>query len=384
MHEKTVCGTFEENDNLIMSLSRVCYGLLKDNTTILSDINWSFYDTGGDIGIVSSLFAVVRDCSWGKRYELKCLSLMEFFSAVHICNMNNPMEISIGYLERHCIQATSFVCWLISGFSHGGIIHEMLISLKIVPRFRAKTFLGTVLKLLRENDLDEQRRLKKSVQVIAHFLNDTFANKEFLLSALADLSCRGYASDCEDSNNYIEICHHLNSECGSSEGDLQNAFKNIRFDDFTIGKSTLLNFIQVFNISGITLHEIEIKSDSIRKLRMNLRNCEKVCIGSCRFTMERDCGLEEENRQLLASLDVKWCTLTFYGFRALCYLAASSEVFRLFHTSVEDAWWSELVEVIESQRNGGILKLQRVTLKNCRSRMGAKLEQRVREFAISS
>ena len=374
------CKIFEENTHLLLSLSKVCYEMLAENKIILDNIQSLFHDTRVNKKFISSLFVPTTDASKKKRYQFKHLSLMEFLSALHICNIEDAMNIVIDHLESGWIEVVSFFCRLISGYSYKGIIKDMLTSVKIVPKYQAKDMLPDILKTLRETWLSEKTVFERSIQIIVDILNDKSVDTEFLLNIISKLHCWNFYSNRTDSTNLTEICHHLEIQCNCDENKIQEVFNKVSFEMFTVNEVGHLNTVKYFNISTIKLQGIKIESDSLLKLEMAFRKERKVHVTDCEINDEEKGRQKAENRESLNELIIRQCKLTHQSFITICGWGVSTVKFELRKLNIEAGWWRDLVETVTSQKGCENLQLKRLVIRDCATRMSEEQEDTVRDF----
>ena len=385
---KRASDIFDEYSQTISSLSEVCYNLLTKNKVIFEgSIKLLLGSFEEDTEFARSLFVDVSD-NITEKYQFKHLSLMEFLSALHICkqDMKNLMEVIKDKLEKGSIEVVSFVCRLLSGFSYGGIIKEMLqnvVGLK--QEVNEKQLLGDVIELLNECGLDDNTKLSRSFEIITFFLNKKFNDKEFIKSII--MKCHGdrFVSDAITTYNICLICKHLES-CGWEEDDIQMAFANVQLLQIEVSKIEQLGFVAVNERFRIGDYGIELRGmkTTVNAIRLKFDGgdqtgyCGVVCIRECEFLDDEVNECCSNDRQL------KWLCLsrchskTIHSFVNVCDWGMSCEWFWLIGLDNNIEWWERMVEMIEERCRKGDLKMRELYIYDCTTRMSFALEKRVR------
>ena len=388
---KRASDIFDEFSHALSTLSKVCYNLLTKNKIIFKgNIKLLLGCIGKDKEFVESLFVDVSD-NITEKYQFKHLSLMEFLSALYICKQGRRLLLKTikDNLEKGFIEVVSFVCRLLSGFSYGGIIKEMLkkvVGLK--QEVNEKQLLEDVIELLNKCGLGGDTILKRSFEIITFFLNKNFNDKEFIKSILR--RCDGYRFESDEltTDNIYLICKHLGS-CGWKEDDIRMAFANVHFVQISVSRTEQLDMIAVnrlFRIvggylSGIVLSRMKTTVNAIRgkfKGEDATGYCGKVYIEECEF-MDGDVNGRWSNDRQLTRLRIRECQLkTMNSFVNLCDWGMSCEWFELRWLDIDIEWWESMVKMIEERPQKGGLRIKRLEIVYCTTRMSSALEMRVR------
>ena len=379
---------FREFSQSLSALSEVCHNLLTNNNIIFEgSIKSQLGDIGEDKEFVESLFIDVSDNITDK-YQFKHLSLMEFLSALYICkkDMKNLLEIIKDNLEKGFIEVVSFVCRLLSGFSYGGIITEMLKN--VVGMKQAvdeKQLLGNVIELLNESGLDGWTKLSRSFELIAFFLNKDFNDKVFIMSIIRKCHGAGFWSDEVTTHSIFQICRHLES-CGWKEDDIRMAFANIQFDQMNMSTSELLEVVTMhehFCIGGFGIWLRGMKT-TVNVIRDKFKGgCKKgyngrVVIRECKLLDNEENKYCSSDRQL-KELNIQECQLkTLSCFMNVCHWGMSCKIFWLWQLDIHIEWWERMVEMIEERHRNGDLKNEIFNIQRCTTRMDHELAVRVR------
>ena len=379
---------FREFSQTLSTLSEICHNLLTKNKIIFEGkIESRLGDIGKDKEFVESLFVDVSDNITDK-YQFKHLSLMEFLSALYICNkdMKNLLEIIKDNLEKGFIEVVSFVCRLLSGFSYEGIIKEMLknvVGLK--QEVNEKQLLHDVIELLNVCGLDKRTKLSRSFEIIPFFLNKTFNDKEFIKSVIRKCHGYGFMSDEVTTHNMCLICSHLES-CGWKEDDIRMAFANVQFHVIDVNEIEELDIVTVkerFRIGrgGILLLRMTTTVNAIReKFKGGEWNeyCGRVAIVGCVF-MDDELNRQCSNDRQLQVLRIYKCQMkTMKTFVNVCDWGMSCEKFELDGLDIKIEWWERMVEMMEERRRKGDLMMKELVIELCTTHMSHNLEKRVR------
>ena len=387
---KMASEIFREFSQTLLKLGEVCHKLLTENKIIFEgNIKSLLGDIGKDKEFVESLFVDVSDNITDK-YQFKHLSLMEFLSALYICrkDMKNLLEIIKDNLEKGYIEVVSFVCRLLSGFSYGGIIKEMLknvIGLK--QEVNEKQLLDDVIELLNESGLDHKTKLSRSFEIITFFLNKNFNDKKFIQSTIRKSHGDNFWSSIHSTENICKICRHLEN-CGWKEDNIRTAFANVLFRGFEVFEIEQLEIIAVkdrFHIrggyGGIEMHNMKTTVDSVReKFRGGLESGFDgiVWIVGCSFYDDEVNSYCSYDRQL-TELVISGCMLkTLESFINICDWGMSCERFSLYELDLRIEWWERMTEMVEERLRKGDLRARRLVINRCSTRMSYGMEKRVR------
>ena len=383
---KSVSKIFKEFSQTLSTLGEVCFNLLTNNKIVFEgDMKVLLGDIGKDKEFIQSLFVDVSD-NITEKYQFKHLSLMEFLSALYICekDIEHSLDIIKYNLEKGFIEVVSFVCRLLSGFSCGGIIKEMLKNVVGVKQeVNEKQLLGDIIKLLNECWLDDMTKLRRSFEIIPFFLHRKFNDKEFIMSIIR--KCHGYCRSDEIKTEHIfNICRHLKN-CGWTDGDIRLAFDNVQFAQFDVSNFEELDFVAAktcfrIGVGGIRLLRMTTVVNAIRqKFAGGHGNgfCGVVVIWECKFNDELH-EFGSDDRQL-EKLDIERCQLsTVSSFINVLDWGMSCRWLVLHDLNIKIEWWEKIVEVVEERQRKGDLKTRRLHIMLCTTRMSHEMAMRVR------
>ena len=380
---------FREFSQTLSTLSEVCYNLLKKNKIIFEgSIKLLLGDIGKDKDFVESLFVDVSD-NITEKYQFKHLSLMEFLSALYICqqDMKLFLEITKDNMQKGFIEVVSFACRLLSGFSYGGIIKELLkngVGLK--QKINEKQLLGDVIEVLNECGLGDEGKLRTSFEIITFFLNKSFNDKEFIQSIIK--KCHGNTFDSNEltTDNMCLICRHLES-CGWKEDDIRMAFSNVHFDVIRVSTFEQLDMVTVnkrFFIGSVGIMLSGMKT-TVNAIRIKFKGGDqmgyrgRVEIGECEFMDDEVNGRCSNDQRLRMLSIVDNCQLkTIQSFLNVCNWGMSCEWLELRGLDINSEWWERMVEVMEDRRRTRDINIDTLFIVGCTTRMSHTLEDRVR------
>ena len=377
---------FHEFSEALYALSEICHHLLAENKIVFEgDMKVLLGDLGKDKEFVQSLFVDVSD-NITEKYQFKHLSLMEFLSAIYICKKDrkNLIKIIKDNLEKGFIEVVSFICRLLSGVSYGGIIKQMLKNVvKLEGEVNEKQLLGDVIVLLNDCGLHWTTKLSRSFEIITFFLNKNFNDKDFIKSIIG--MCHGYNFESDEitTDNICKICRHLES-CGWKEDDIRMAFADVMFGRIRVSKVEQLDMVAIkerfcIGSDGIELHGMKTTLNAIRRKFVGGGEngyCGLVVLASCELQDEvNECSW---NDQQLEGLNISDCQLKMVSsFVNACNWGMSCKWFGLYGMDINIDWWERMVEMIEERRWKGDLKVWRLEIRYCTTRMSHQMEVRV-------
>ena len=379
---------FREFSQTLSTLSEICHNLLTKNKIMFEgSIELLLGEVGQGKEFVASLFVDVSD-NITEKYQFKHLSLMEFLSALYICqkDMKNLLEIIKDNLKKGFIEVVSFVCHLLSGLSYEGIIKELLknvVGLK--QEVNEKQLLDDVIELLNECGLDQKTKLSRSFEIITFFLNKNFNDKEFIKSIIRKCHGDGFESDEVTTHNLCLICRHLES-CGWEENDIRMAFANVEFWQINVSEIEQLDIVTVkerFRIGGdgIMLRGMTITLNAIQKKFKGGEQssyCGEVVIHQCEFMDDELNGGYSNDLQLKRLRIVRCQMKTKESFLNACDWGMSCERFVLDGRDIKIEWWERMVEMMEERRKKGDLKIKILDMWEFTTSGNADMKRRVR------
>ena len=381
----TLPQIFQEYAEPLKALGKVCHELLAKNKIIFDGSIQSLLG-GNERGnkFIQSLFVDVSD-DLTQKYQFKHLSLMEFLSAIHICGVDNRIDMMRTNLENGWVETVSFVCRLIAGMSSSEIIQETLTNINKVTELNTKQFMKNVFDLLRRCKLDDKTKLKKSLEIAVFFLNKNFKDKKFLLKLLAELRHKVFESNFMDSKNIMDICDHLVDVCRCKEEEIRKAFKDVRFGWFVVTDVRVLSCAKYFeSIDLVEVRNCKLDSNGLRKtLEEKVFEGCRVGIVGCEFIDEESyVGIGQSVRRIDRLL-VSGCRIGKVGFGNLCELGISSGKFQLLGLDINRQWWEELADLIERKSNFPGFCLKDLEANKCTTEIDKETQMKVRVLAVT-
>ena len=391
---KFVSKVFGHYSEDLLVLCQVCYTLRNENKIIMlkKDIVSQFPDYEKWKGFFNSFFLDVPD-NFKERLQFKHLTLIEFFSALHICSSENPIEFIEENLKKGFLEPVIFTCQLVSGFRYDGVIKELLKAMAMkLEKFDGKAFCIKALTLLHESRLDEYVLLSTSLDIILLFLSKDDAGRDFaLLETVKVLQIKDLKLNEENSRKLCEIIGHLLYNCHCNEIELQQAFQQINVVLFHVNEVNHITHEKYFaHVSTTVLHGMKLSVNAAR------HEFEKLDYGKCERVLIKDCKLEDEEIEFgssnskLSNMVIMDCTLQnvkslINAFNwATSSPLSSCKIIELFQLEIEGAWWSDLVAVIEEEKKAHkYTRLEELYIDDCTTNMSTDLQLRVRRNEVS-
>ena len=176
--QKLCYEIFEEYSNELRALCKICSELLTENTIIFEgNVKSQLVESDKGTEFIEGLFVEVSD-NRKQRFHFKHLTLMEFLSAVHICRMENRLEIIANNLRNEFHQLVFFICQLIGGCKYDGIIQDMFGNDEELRAINVQQFLPSVLELVCQQQQQPNQLFQLSIDIIMCFINEDVTKQE--------------------------------------------------------------------------------------------------------------------------------------------------------------------------------------------------------------
>jgi len=373
--DKNIPQIFSEYSKDLLKLSNICHEMLNKNTIIFEgDIEYS--EDGKGKEFLEGLFVDVSN-NFKTRKQFRHLTLMEFFSAVYVCIIENPTEIIKDILKNKLYQVLLFNCQLMSGLMYDGIIKEMFTNAANLKEINCKHFFENVLKLVRKcvrKDWDESFKL--SIDVIMCLMSNNFINKQFVLSIINQLSFTNV--DIYGSRKLIEMMESLIRNFKCDDFELKKAFENVRFGGFWVNELNGFRYAKYLaSFDEIILNgEDRNVTTTVRDIRKEIDEINEL--GECKGVDIEWCNLQDEEFDddditkcsKLKYLYIMHCNVNKNSFNNLCKwaIASSVEEFHLnFIYNMKVEWWNVLLDAIMNakEKNDGDLALKKLEIRWC-------------------
>ena len=389
--QKLCYQIFDEYSDELRALCKICSELLTENTIIFEgNLKSQLLKSGKWTEFIEGLFVEVSD-NRKQRFQFKHLTLMEFLSAVHICRMENRMEIIANNLRNEFYQLVFFICQLIGGCKYDGIIQDMFGNDEELKAINVQQFLPCVLKLVRQCNNSklrghEQRQQRNqlfqlSIDIIMCFINKDVTNKKFIISTVKALRCEMDGLDTGSMRKVSEICEHLIDEFECTEKDLKETFENVLVEGVGIDDVKSLTCVKYLpNVKRIELYEMKTNALCIRNEVNAVAKWKVVEIRGC-VLADDEMGNEAKEDHELEKLWIRGCRLNRNSFFHLCNwcLASRVKVFRLWDIhNIQHSWWEYLANGISNAKKNESLALRELDIFRCTQTMSEEMQIKVR------
>ena len=389
-----LCSTiFGEYLGDLRVLCEICHELLNENRIIFEgNVKSRLLCTGKGTEFLEELFVDLSD-SHTEKYQFKHLTLMEFLSAVHICRMENRMEIIGKNLKNEFYQVVIFNCQLIGGCKYDGIIQDMLGNDEELKSMNVQEFLPSILNLVGQCIDYEQGKSEQlqhcgqlfqlSIEIIMCFINKDVTNKKFIISTVKALRYEMDGLDTESMRKVSEICKNLINEFKCTENDLKEIFENVLVDWVEIDDVKSLTCVKYLpNVERIDLCWMKTNVLYIRNEVNAVAKCKEVEIYGCELADDETDNQAIEDYEL-KELKIVACRLNRNSFFHLCNwtLASRVRVFNLYHMhNIEHSWWEYLANSISNEKSNESLALRELDIFDYTQTMSEEMQMKVRRF----
>ena len=393
-HDANMSKRFKCDDKLpteylqtLLKVSEMCYKLLKEKTILIEKEKVHSLIAGNEdvIRVFGSLFVNFSDGK-GRMCQFTHLSIMEFISAIHICNQNDPISTIRTNLKKKRFQVVSFVCGIIGGSSTKGIISDMFDKIPSLPATSHQSFLDGVIEELDECSLNPETKFAMAMEIIVCFLHNV-TNQISLKPIIQRFvhTCIGIDSNARVSNDLLRICHYLHTIRKLTEKELQEVFRNFEFRWFFVKSMHNIEYIKhLQHVFGINFQYIRVGCAKVQKaVNDAVAKCNKVFFQECVF--KKSANIESMKRTkpgYLKLLEVKNCIFKENSFRYICNIAMSSEIFIISCQKLQDDWEQDLIDAIENEYDKGDCHLKEIHVYKCNVTIPEDFEKKVRPYIM--
>ena len=202
---------FTSYRQLILVVSEISFKLYSENRIIFKqkDFQPLFDGIRGDEsikpiakGFFDGLFADKTD-NKEEKLMFKHLSIMELFSAIHVCTVKDPDDVIKRLLDNESYEIVRYACGLYGGVFQDGIGNELYECVMVdkatadsgdenKKEERAESFLKLALKVLSKSNGYARSKFLKSIDFIVQFFPRQFNRPSFVKSVLFQLKSIGY------------------------------------------------------------------------------------------------------------------------------------------------------------------------------------------------
>ena len=210
MSKRTWHKIFASYRQLILVVSEISFKLYSKNQIIFKqkDFQPLFDEIRGDEsikpiakGFFDGLFADKTD-NKDEKLMYKHLSIMEFFSAIHVCTVKDPDDVIKRLLDNKSYEIVRYACGLYGGVFQDGIVKELYECVmddkatagsgdENKKEERAESFLKLALKELSKSNGDGKSKFLKSIDFIVQFFPRQFNRPSFVKSVLFQVKSIG-------------------------------------------------------------------------------------------------------------------------------------------------------------------------------------------------
>ena len=195
----------------MLVVSKISFKLYSENKIIFKqkDFQPLFDGIRGDKsikpiakGFFDGLFADKTD-NKEEKLMYKHLSIMELFSAIHVCTVKDPDDVIKRLLDNQSYEIVRYACGLYGGVFQDGIVKELYecvmddkatadLGDENKKEERAESFLKLALKVLSKSMAKADSKFLKSIDFIVQFFPRQFNRPSFVKSVLFQLKSTDY------------------------------------------------------------------------------------------------------------------------------------------------------------------------------------------------
>ena len=255
MSKRTWHKIFGSYRQLILVVSEISFKLYSENKIIFKqkDFQPLFDGIRGDKsikpiakGFFDGLFADKTD-NKEEKLMFKHLSIMEFFSAIHVCTVKDPGDVIQRLLDNKSYEIVRYACGLYGGVFQDGIgneLYECVMDDKATAgsgdenkkEERAESFLKLALKVLSKSNGYSGSKFLKSIDLIVQFFPRQFNRPSFVKSVLFQLKSIGdmyILPDAAEERLLLRFCDIIKANA-VDENSIKEALENTKI--WLVGK----------------------------------------------------------------------------------------------------------------------------------------------------
>ena len=376
MSKRTWHKIFASYRQLILVVSEISFKLYSKNQIIFKkeDFQPLFDGIRGD----ESIKPIAKGCFHGlfadktDNKEEKCmfkhLSLMEFFSAIHVCTVKGPNGVIQRLLDNESYEIVRYACGLYGGVFQDGIgneLYECVMDDKATAgsgdenkkEERAESFLKLALKVLSKSNGEADSKFLKSIDFIVQFFPRIFNRPSFLKSVLLHLKSIGnisiYQSDAAEQRLLLRFFDIIRVSA-VDENSIKEALENTRI--MLSGKfdKELLTVMKYFGKDvGIQINgeHFNIDDEMMKLITDNVIYFSSLWFHDCKFNGPYFKTKQPEHYSKLESLDLTRCEFSNESFEMFSQWAAvlservelveckgiNCEMWEIFGREIDDA-----------------------------------------------
>ena len=389
MSKRTWHKIFASYRQLILVVSEISFKLYSKNQIIFKkkDFQPLFDGIRGDEsikpiakGFFHGLFADKTD-----HKEEKCmfnhLSLMEFFSAIHVCTVKDPNGVIKRLLDNQSYEIVRYACGLYGGVFQDGIVKELYecvmddkatadLGDENKKEERAESFLKLALKVLSKSSGERRSKFLKSIDFIVQFFPRQFNRPSFVKSVLFQLkSVRNISIDNPDAAAQRLLLRFFDIIKANAvdENSIKKALESTKiWLDCKFDKE-LLTVMKYFGkdvnieISG---KNFNIDDEMMKLVTNNVIYFSLLSFDDCKFNGPYFKTKQPEHYSKLESLCLSCCEFSNESFEMFSQWAAvlSKKVGLVMCNGINCEMWEIFGREIDDARRHKRLKLKALTV----------------------
>ena len=358
MSKRTWHKIFATYRQLILVVSEISFKLYSENQIIFKqkDFQPLFDGIRGDEsikpiakGFFDGLFADKTD-NKDEKLMFKHLSIMELFSAIHVCTVKDPDDVIKRLLDNESYEIVRYACGLYGGVFQDGIgneLYECVMDDKATAgsgdennkKERAESFLKLALKVLSKSKARPISKFWKSIDFIVQFFPRQFNRPSFVKSVLFQLKSVSNISIHPDAAEEILLLRFFDiiKATAVDENSIKEALENTKI--LLDGKfdKELLTVMKYFGkdvniiISG---KNFNIDDEMMKLITDNVIYFSFLTFLDCKFNGSYSKTKQPEHYSKLKSLHLINCKFSNESFKMFSQWAVLSERVELFSCEV--------------------------------------------------
>ena len=407
---------FASYRQLILVVSEISFKLYSENQIIFKqkDFQPLFDGIRGDEsikpiakGFFDGLFADKTDHK-EEKCMFKHLTLMEFFSAIHVCTVKDPDDIIQRLLVNKSYEIVRYACGLYGGVFQDGIgnkLYECVMDDKATAgsgdenkkEGRAESFLNLALKVLSESMANANSKFLKSIDFIVQFFPRQFNRPSFVKNILSQLKSIGnilIIPDTEEKRLLLRFFDIIKATA-VDEDSIKEALENTRIQLDGKFDKELLTVMKYFGKGGnihISGKDFNIDDEMMKLVTDNVIYFAGLSFYYCKFNGPYFKTKQPEHYSKLESLELFGCEFSNESFQMFSQWAAvlsegvllydcegiNCEMWEIFGREIDDARRHKGLKLNElevfgtafdeSSWGGAVqvfVKLEEITFRNC-------------------
>ena len=375
---------FTSYRQLILVVSEISFKLYSENQIIFKqeDFKPLFDRIRGDESILSTakgffdgLFADKADHK-DKKLMFKHLSIMEFFSAIHVCTVKDPGDVIQRLLDNKSYEIVRYACGLYGGVFQDGIVKELYECVmdekatagsggENIKEERAESFLKLALDVLSKSKATKKSIFLKSIDFIVQFFPHHFNRPSFLKSVLRQLKSIDFIkisnTDAAEQRLLLRFFDIVKANA-VDENSIKEALENTgislsgKFDKELLTVMKYFGKVVDIQISGSNFN---IDDEMMKLVTDNVINFTYLMFYDCKFNGPYFKTKQPEHYSKLESLHLRHCEFSNGSFEMFSQWAVLSEIAELEECNgINCEMWEIFSGEIDDARRHKVLKLE--------------------------